>query len=62
MLVTHSFLLNPCLDYEDLEGASLNTSGGQEDIYYMEPDLSGGVEGVDYIIQYGASNEEEESD
>jgi len=54
--------LNPCLDCEDLEGASLNNSGGQEDIYYMEPDLSGGVEGVDYIIQYGANDEEAESD
>ena len=43
-------LLNPCLDYEDLEESSLNNLGGQEDIYYLEPDLSGAVEGVDYTI------------
>ena len=36
--------------------------GGQEDVFYEEPDLSGGVEGVDYVIRYGAGNEEEESD
>ena len=52
----------PCLGYEDLGNASLNAIGGQEDIYYEEPDLSGGVEGVDYTIRYGADNKEEESD
>jgi hypothetical protein len=29
-----------------------------EEQYYEEPDLSGGVEGVDYGIVYGTSNEE----
>ena len=55
-------LLNPCLDYEDLEESSLNNLGGQEDIYYLEPDLSGAVEGVDYTIQYGANDDKEESE
>ena len=51
-----------CLGYEDLGSASLHAMGGQEDVFYEEPDLSGGVEGVDYVIRYGAGNEEEESD
>jgi hypothetical protein len=29
-----------------------------EEQYYKEPDLSGGVEGVDYDIVYGTSEEE----
>jgi hypothetical protein len=29
-----------------------------EEQYYEEPDLSGGVEGVDYGIVYGTSEEE----
>ena len=50
-----------CLDYEYPGTASLHAMGGQEDVYYEEPDLSGGVEGVDYVIRYGAENKEEES-
>ena len=34
----------------------------QDGVFYEEPDLSGGVEGVDYLIRYGAQDEEEESD
>ena len=48
--------LNPFLDFEDLEESALNNLGGQEDIYYLEPDLSGAVEGVDYTIQYGVND------
>jgi hypothetical protein len=47
------------LDYEDLDEASLNAIGSQKDIFYEEPDLSRGVEGVDYIIRYGAALDEE---
>ena len=50
----------PCLDFEDLEEAALHNIGGQEDIFYMEPDLSAAIEGVDYTIHYGVRNEEEE--
>jgi hypothetical protein len=47
------------LDYEELDEAILNAIEGQEDIFYEEPDLSHGVEGVDYFIRYGASSGEE---
>jgi hypothetical protein len=47
------------LDCDDLDDASLNAIGSQEDIFYEEPDLSHGVEGVDYIIRYGAPSDEE---
>jgi hypothetical protein len=34
-----------------------------EEVYYEEPDLPGGVEGVDYTIAYGANeSHEKESD
>jgi hypothetical protein len=47
------------LDCEELDEAVLNTIGGQQDIFYEEPDLSHGVEGVDYFIRYGASSDED---
>jgi hypothetical protein len=47
------------LDCEELEEAALNAIGGQLDIFYEEPDLSRGVEGVDYFIRYGASSDED---
>jgi hypothetical protein len=44
---------------EETEGAS----GDYEEVYYEEPDLSGGIEGVDYIIAYGKNEgTEEEAD
>jgi hypothetical protein len=46
------------LDYEDLDEATLNAIGGQKDIFYEEPDLSRGVEGVDYVIHYRATSDE----
>jgi hypothetical protein len=47
------------LDYEELDEATLNAIEGQQDIFYEEPDLSRGVEGVDFFIRYGASSGEE---
>jgi hypothetical protein len=47
------------LDCEELDEATLNAIGGQQDIFYEEPDLSRGVEGVDYFICYGASSDED---
>jgi hypothetical protein len=47
------------LDCEELDEATLNTIEGQQDIFYEEPDLSRGFEGVDYFIRYGASSDEE---
>jgi hypothetical protein len=42
--------------HEETEGATKDT----EEVYYEEPDLSGGVEGVDYTITYGISEGREE--
>jgi hypothetical protein len=39
-----------------LEGHLEETEGTPEDyeeVYYEEPDLSGGVEGINYTISYG---------
>jgi hypothetical protein len=46
-----------------LEGQNTETEGALEDyeeVYYEEPDLSGGVEGVDYTIAYGNNEGTEE--
>jgi hypothetical protein len=51
--------LKPLLDYEELDEATLNAIGGQEDIFYKEPDLSRGVEGVDYFMRYGVASDDE---
>jgi hypothetical protein len=47
------------LDCKELDEATLNAIKGQQDIFYEEPDLSRGIEGVDYFICYGASSGEE---
>jgi hypothetical protein len=47
------------LDFEELDEATLNAIEGQEDIFYEEPDLSRGVEGVDYFIRYGVTSDDE---
>jgi hypothetical protein len=47
------------LDCEELDEATLNTIEGQQDIFYEEPDLSHGFDGMDYFIHYGASSGEE---
>jgi hypothetical protein len=47
------------LDCEELDEATLNAIGGQQDIFFEEPYLSRGVEGVDYFIHYGASSDED---
>ena len=54
--------MNPFLEYEDLEESALNSLGSQEEIYYLEPNLSGAVEGVDYTVQYGGNDYEEQSE
>jgi hypothetical protein len=46
------------LDCEDLDEATLNVIRSQEDIFYEEPDLSRGVEGVDYVICYEGAEDE----
>jgi hypothetical protein len=51
--------LKTLIDYEDLDEAKLNAIESQKDIFYEEPDLSRGVEGVDYVIRYGAASDKE---
>jgi hypothetical protein len=58
--VTHPFLLNPCLDYEKQNEENDDNGDDQDDIFYEEPDLSEGVEWVDYSIVYGAEDEPEQ--
>ena len=48
----------PCLDSEDFEDVPIYAAECQEDVFYEEPDLSGGVEGVDYEIRYGVDENE----
>jgi hypothetical protein len=59
-VLTLSF--SPLLDYEIDEGG--NTGEPEEDyeIVYEEPDLSGGVEGVDYRIVYGVGEDVDEEE
>jgi hypothetical protein len=45
------------LDCENSE----DVPNDSEEQYYEEPDLSGGVEGVDYGIIYSTSNEESDT-
>jgi hypothetical protein len=45
------------LDCENIE----DIPDDSEEQYYEEPDLSGGVEGVDYGIVYGTSDEESDT-
>jgi hypothetical protein len=47
------------LDCEELDEVAVNFIRGQEDIFYEEPELSCGVEGMDHIICYGATSDEE---
>jgi hypothetical protein len=57
LLSTHVLNLSSktlALDCENSE----DVLDDSEEQYYKEPDLSGGVEGVDYRIVYGTSDEE----
>jgi hypothetical protein len=47
------------LDYQELDEATLNAIGDQQDIFYEEPNLSRRVKGVDYFIRYGASSDKD---
>ena len=55
-LVLNRTFLNPCLGAERSDEA-VSKEFEEEEIYYEEPDLSGGIEGVDYSIAYGAEDE-----
>jgi hypothetical protein len=55
--------LNFCLDFE-LYNTEETEANQQEDdkVYYEDPDLSGGIEGIDYIIEYGVNNEDNDEE
>ena len=50
-VLTLSF--SPLLDCELIDGGNTNGSEVNYDIVYEEPDLTDGIEGVDYRIEYG---------
>ena len=52
--------LTPCLDFEEAIKESYGAYH-EDEVYYEEPDLAGGVEGVDYLIAYGGDDEETET-
>jgi hypothetical protein len=56
---TQSIILNLLLDFE-LYNTEETEANQQEDdeVYYEDPDLSGGIEGIDYIIEYGVNSED----
>ena len=56
--VLNLFFETLTLDYENIEDVSEDT----EDQFYEEPDLSGGIEGVDYGIVDGTSDEEPDAE
>ena len=51
----------PCLDSEEAIEENYGAYHADE-VYFEAPDLSGGVEGVDYIIAYGADDVEEKEE
>jgi hypothetical protein len=55
----HSF--NPCLESANQFEETKGNPKDYEEVYYEEPDLSGGVKGIDYTISYGPDegNDEE---
>ena len=48
-----------CSDSEEITEDDFGAYHADE-VYFEAPDLSGGIEGVDYIIAYGADDVEEE--
>ena len=55
-----TFPSKPLLDCETEEEACTGAPEGDYELVYEEPDLLGGVEGVDYGIVYGADDTEAE--
>jgi hypothetical protein len=60
---TQSIILNLFLDFELYN--TEETEGNQQeddDVYYEEPNLSGEIEGIDYIIEYGVNSEDSDEE
>ena len=58
MLLIRSLLI-PYLDFEEIVQGNYGAYH-VDDVYFEAPDLSRGIEGVDYIIAYGADDVDEE--
>ena len=61
-LVLNRILKNPCLECENSNDTNIDKSEDDNKIYYEEPDLSGGIEGVDYGIVYRIEDREAEAE
>ena len=59
-LVLNRIFETPCLDCENSDDSIIEKGEVDDEIYYEEPDLSGGVEGISYGIIYGIRDEEVE--
>lgn len=55
--VLNLLLCTLSLEYDRNYEEATNEPEGEE-VYYVEPDLSGGIEGIDYDIVYGIEEEE----
>jgi hypothetical protein len=60
LLSTSHFLSTPLLDCENEVEATDGAPEGDYELVYEEPDMSRGVQGVNYGIVYGADNNEAE--
>jgi hypothetical protein len=60
---TQSIILNSFLDYElyNTKGTKANQQEDDE-VYYEELDLTRGIEGIDYIIEYGVNSEDSDEE
>jgi hypothetical protein len=56
------YLLKPLLDFELYNTEGLEANQQEEEVYYEELDLSGGIEGIYYIIEYGVNCEDNEEE
>jgi hypothetical protein len=57
-LVLNRTFLDPFLDCEKTEEEYFEELENGGDIYCEEPDLSGGIEGIDHSIVYGGDDED----
>ena len=60
MLVLNLSLKPLALDNENIKESPCEKGEYIDDVEYEEPDLSGGVKGIDYVIIYGLGDGEVE--
>jgi hypothetical protein len=60
---TQYIILNLFLDFELYNTKETKANKQEEDeVYYEEPDLLGGIEGIDYIIEYGVNSQDNDEE